>query len=501
MPKPQKAETELSTGAHEAAVPVLDEAAPRSYAIADMFCGCGGLSLGFTLTRRFHAVFGCEIKPEAVETFVRNHEGEHGQPTMFDSDIRGLSDKRLWSGLRDHGVGQPGQLACMIGGPPCEGFSQNRSVGAGGRPGDATRVDKFIDDPRNWLFKWFVQAAAEVRPAVVVIENVPDLVRHRDGETRDEILKALAKAGYRATVRVLNAADYGVPQMRRRAFFLAQRNEDFAKTGIPLEFPTPTHLPFPLMRDELHGDPSWLPGDSGYWTTVREALGDLPEAFASDDFDHAERPYPRATMTSLRSFLRGNAQEVPFNHIGRKLGKSGLEKVQALKSGERFADLPDEIRPKAGYHYSYARLKWAEPARTITKFAYHVGSGMFTHPEADRAITMREAARLQTFPDSFRFHATNIRDLSALVGSAVPPLLAFRLAQQVLRYLDQLSLARMPSEYKHRVRPQTGDAVLRRLEKSQWSTERRDMRQASLFLGSEDPSDTDESDGLDDGES
>lgn len=489
--KPKPAPSNILGALESRETSSLHKHLPNSYSVADMFCGCGGLSLGFTLTRRFHSVFGCEIKPEAVETYVNNHESDHGKPTVFDSDIRGLSDKTLWKALKDHDIHERGQLTCMIGGPPCEGFSQNRSIGAGGKPGDATRVDKFIDDPRNSLFKWFVQAAAEVKPAVVLIENVPDLVRHRDGATLDEVLRALAKAGYRANVRVLNAADYGVPQMRRRAFFLAQRIEDYEKTGIALDFPAPTHVPFPLMHNELNSEQFWLPGDAGYWTTVREAIADLPSAYADDEFDHSSLPYPDAEMTALRRFLRDPNGVVPYNHIGRKLGKSGLAKVKALKGGERFSDLPDAIRPKAGYHYSYARLKWAEPARTITKFAYHVGSGMFTHPEEDRAITMREAARLQTFPDSFRFYATNIRELSSLVGSAVPPLLAFRLAQQVVRYLDQLAFARLPSAHQHTVKPQTGDAVMRRLESAKWSTENFSGSQVGLFLDEQETLDED----------
>lgn len=461
--------------------PSLASAIPR-YRLADLFCGCGGLSLGFTLTKRFETIFGCEIKPEAVETFWRNHEGEHGRPVVFDGDIRKMPDSSVWSALSEFGVSRPGELACLVGGPPCEGFSQNRSIGAGGRPGGASRIDKFIDDPRNWLFKWFVRIAAEVRPAVVLIENVPDLVRHRDGATRDEILDALTKAGYRTAVRVLHAADYGVPQMRRRAFFLGQRQEDYARTGISLEFPTPTHRPFPLCYESLDLDPSWLPGDSGYWTTVREAIGDLPRGFDNDAFDHKLVGYPDAKMTGLRRFLRSADSIAPYNHIARSLGKGGLTKIKALKSGDRFADLPDGIRPKNGYHYSYSRLRWAEPARTITKFAYHVGSGMFAHPEEDRAITMREAARLQTFPDSFRFYSDNIRELSAMVGSAVPPLLAFHIGQRVAHYLDRLTFARLQPDQRTSIRKQAGDAVLRRLEKEHWTSDQA-PDQLELSLG------------------
>ena len=481
--------------AHVSAPSISPEFGPR-YQLADLFCGCGGLSLGFALTGRFDTIFGCEIKPEAVETFWRNHEGEHGRPIVHDGDIRKMGDADLWLALRSFGVSAPGKLACLVGGPPCEGFSQNRSVGAGGRPGGASRIDKFIDDPRNWLFKWFVKTAAEVRPAVVLIENVPDLVRHRDGATRDEVLDALAKAGYRTSVRVLHAADYGVPQMRRRAFFLGQRQEDYDRTGITLEFPTPTHRAYPLCHDSLNDDPNWLPGDSGYWPTVREAIGDLPVGFENDDFDHSLVRYPEARLTGLRRFLRTSDGSVPYNHLARPLGKSGLSKVRALKSGERFADLPDELRPRSGYHYSYSRLQWAEPARTITKFAYHVGSGMFAHPIEDRAITMREAARLQTFPDSFRFHSDNIRELSAMVGSAVPPLLALRIGQQIVHYLDQLTYATLSPARRATVRSQATDAVMRRLERAHWSSEQMALSEHEPLLWEDYTTEQKRADGL-----
>lgn len=444
-----------------------------TYKIADLFCGCGGLSLGFGLTGRFSTILGSDIKPEAVETFRRSHGHKGVEPAVIKEDIRHLTMADIFDAVRPFGITGPGQLACLVGGPPCEGFSQNRSVGAGGdsRTGRSARVDKFIDDPRNQLFTWFVKAAKALQPAVVLIENVPDLIRHRDGATLAEVFAALADAGYRTNARVLNAADFGVPQMRRRAFFLAQRRDDFDQTGLTLDFPSPTHRPYPMSHPSLEAREDWLPGDSGYWTTVREAIGDLPDAFKNDDFDHAAVAYPKATMTALRRFVRDPQGTVPFNHIGRRLGKNGLGRVQALSGGQRADELPEDLRLRSHYHYSYARLNWSEPARTVTKFVYHVGSGMFCHPELDRALTMREAARLQTFPDWFRLYSENIRELSALVGSAVPPLLSLQLGKQVARYLDQLSLARLQPEHRLVARTQATDAVMRRLERSHWSSE------------------------------
>ena len=280
-----------------------------AYSVFDAFCGCGGLSYGFAMTRRFRTLLGNDIKPEALATFQHNHQLLEGKrPAAVTEAIEELSAERVQQ-LLDEVSGQSSQqLHCLIGGPPCEGFSQNRTI-----HGKGTRTHKLIDDPRNHLFRWFVQLAAALQPPVVLIENVPDLVRHRDGETREEIISVLDKAGYRTNVRVLNAADYGVPQLRRRAFFLCQRKDDFARTGLSIEFPTPTHIAYPLQHSDLRTDPEWLPGDSGYWVSVREAIGDLPRPTADDNFDHEASTYPPATLTAFRRTMR--SAHSPYNHL------------------------------------------------------------------------------------------------------------------------------------------------------------------------------------------
>jgi DNA (cytosine-5)-methyltransferase 1 len=442
------------------------------YVAADLFCGVGGLSLGFTMTRRFSVAFGCDIAPAATEAFQLNHALNGVTPVAYTGDIREMNVNVMVEALASRGVSNPGELGCLIGGPPCEGFSQNRSLNSGGKPGRrvSARVDKFIDDPRNWLFKWFVEIAGTLQPKVVLIENVPDLVRHREGQTIAEILEALADSGYMATARVLNAANFGVPQLRRRMFLLAQRISDFEETGIRLKFPEPTHQPYPLGHGDLDVEPTWLPGDAGYWTTVREAIGDLPEAIVRGSAKERAYEYPAATLTALRRFLRSPDGMPPANHLARPLGANGLAKVH-----RRDVETPEEADRNGRrdhYYYSYKRLRWAEPARTITKFVYHVGSGMFAHPEADRALTMREAARLQTFPDWFSFPTERIRETSGLIGGAVPPLLAMRLAQQVSSYLDAVAYAKLDAFDRSRLRPQVSDAVVRRLEREEWSSSR-----------------------------
>lgn len=441
----------------------------RKYTVADFFSGCGGLSLGLSLTRRFETLLGSDINSDALETFGSNHVDDDGNsPITLNEDIRKVSVTAIRKMLKRGRLGES-HVDCLVGGPPCEGFSQNRSINSGGavKFGSASRVHGFLNDPRNELFKWFVELAAELQPKVILIENVPDLVRHKGGETLSEVLGSLDKAGYIATARVLNAADFGVPQMRRRAIFLAQRKQDLSKTHSRLSFPAASHAPFPLQNLSLDAESNWLPGDAGYWPTVREALGDLPAP--SKDTLPIKADYSSHAATSLRRFLQSSGEI--HNHIARPLGKSGLQKVKALSTRQRAADLPDDLRPRASYHYSYSRLRWSEPARTITKFCYHVGSGMFAHPTEDRAITMREAARLQTFPDSFRFCSDNIRTLSSLIGSAVPPLLAYRLAQSICRYLDALQFSELAPADRKLVRAQATDAVLQRMHNKEWSSD------------------------------
>ena len=316
-----------------------------------------------------------------------------------------------------------------------------------------------------------MEIADTLQPSVIIIENVPDILRHRDGATAVEIIEDLKRIGYLTTARVLNAADYGVPQLRRSAFFLAQRQDDFGICNERLDFPKPTHAPYPMGHESLDKDPDFLPGDMGYWPSVREAIGSLPSPIRGPrrpmdswiPYGEPEAP----PWSSLRGFLHSRQHEGTWNHVARELGHNSLARVREIEDLD--ADiLSERRRQRFHYHYAYTRLRWAEPARTITKFVYHVGSGMFCHPEEYRAITIREAARLQTFPDSFKFPAFPIRDMSSLVGSAVPPLLAKSLAQQVIRYLDSLMRAKLSRTERASLRELKGDAVVRRLENNDW---------------------------------
>ena len=437
---------------------------PTRYNVVDLFSGMGGLSLGLSFTGRLQTRVAWDCFVEALDTFADIHNTN--QCAFLREDIRQDTEVRIIDALNKTGA-SPTQVDIVVGGPPCEGFSQNRSVNSGGdwRIAGATRVNKFIDDSRNQLFRSFLDVVSLLNPKVVLIENVPAIVKHKDGETLGEILQTLKDMKYIARARILNAADYGVPQLRRRAFILAQRIEDFEKSGRLIALPSPTHTAFPLPSERFDNSLDWLPGDSGYWISVREAIGDLqkPQRASSSMLE----PYSCAANSDFRRYVRGASSVGPAHHIARIMGSGGLSRVQALKSRQSAKDLPDNLKPKSFYHHSYSRLVWADPARTITKFAYNVGSGMFAHPEEDRAITMREAARLQTFPDWVNFKSDAIRNVSAMIGNAIPPLLGWKIGKEIVRYLDWISNTDSVKAGK----PLRTDAVLRRLEGQLWDSD------------------------------
>jgi DNA (cytosine-5)-methyltransferase 1 len=230
----------------------------------------------------------------------------------------------------------------------------------------------------------------------------------------NQIVEQLEESGYIVEYATLYAPDYGVPQRRRRAFFLASRDNE------ALSFPSPTH--FNTQEDALY-----LFENSAY-VTVWNAIGDLP------DFEHGKganpMPYCNAPFHPFQAWARGESQQI-YNHIARALQPKQAERLASLEPGQGMNDLPEALRPKKGYSGAYGRLTKEMIAPTITRWVFHPGSGRFGHPVTPRVITIREAARLQAFPDSFRFTGTYIQQ-SHQVGNAVPPLLAQRIGEGLL---------------------------------------------------------------------
>ena len=366
------------------------------YSIIDLFCGCGGLSCGF-VQEGFDILAGVDFYKPSLETFAVNFPGA----MTFQEDITSLRPEAL----RERMALKRGELDCLIGGPPCQGFSKN-----------VPATQRSMNDPRNILMRVFLNFVREFQPKVLLIENVSEVVNAYEQSISRYILAELCSMGYQVKLQTLNAAQYGVPQLRRRAFFLASRCN-----GI--FFPAPTHDA--LIKTPQHSPICAEPMQP--FVSVWNAIRDLPSMKAGEG-----QPFCAYTEQNTSAFLwevRGKQNEVS-DHQARSLTQIQMERIACLGEGQGLKDLPDHLRPKSGYSGAYARLFPDEPARTITRWVFHPGSGRFVHPYDNRVITIREAARLQGFPDWFFFTGSYIQK-SHQVGEAVPPLLVRHLARSL----------------------------------------------------------------------
>jgi DNA (cytosine-5)-methyltransferase 1 len=364
--------------------------------VVDLFAGCGGLSVGFEMTGKFEVIAGNDFDKDSLLSFGENHPNA----VCWEGSITDLDPEKLMAEL---GL-KRGELDVLVGGPPCQGFSRNRAR--------RHYEGRFQDDPRNYLFKEYLRFVEAFLPRAVLIENVPDMIIKENGRFEQEICETLDALGYHHhRAAVLNAADYGVPQRRRRAIFLAGREG-------PIPLPKPTHTAEP---SEL----TLFPLDS--WRTIRDAIGDLPSIPGGGGTSPG--PYSGEPQNEYQKTLRDGATEVA-DHVAWLLSQAQSDRLTYLKPGDGIECLPPHLAPKSGYGSAYRRMSWDIPALTITTWMYHPGSGMFFHPSDHRNITVREGARLQSFPDSTIFVGGKVSKCRQ-VGNAVPPLLAAALAQQI----------------------------------------------------------------------
>jgi DNA (cytosine-5)-methyltransferase 1 len=389
----------------------------REPTMVDLFSGAGGISHGFQQAG-FRVIGGVDFDRDSVATFVRNHPGSKG----ICADLSKLSGEGLAEAL---GV-KPGTVDCVAGGPPCQGFSRNRAF----RHKDGS----FVDDARNHLYWHFFEFIEHLRPKVVVMENVPEILIKADGYFRDAVFARFKKLGYKVSAKVLNAADYGVPQRRKRAIFLASCD------GGQMEFPTPSAIPGrrPGRRTPTSNESSeprentlFLFEDRGSGPTVWDAISDLHGKYA-DSID-GDSAYASEALTEYQRKRRGTSDRV-WNHYPWRLSEKQVERIKLLREGQGHLHLPAALRPKEGYGSAYRRMQSDAQALTITTWMFHPGSGMFTHPFDNRVITIREAARLQSFQDDFVFSG-RYHSQCRQVGNSVAPLLARQLAEVVSQYV------------------------------------------------------------------
>ena len=362
---------------------------PKLTAI-DLFCGCGGMSKGLQ-DAGFEILAGADLEPNYICTFSHNFPNAKS----LQIDLEATSPEAFMEMV---GI-NAGEIHLLAGGPPCQGFSKN-----------VPRKNRFLEDSRNKLIKIFLDYCEALQPRLIVLENVAEMKNGFDRAYTDEILSRLE--GYTVTQMVLNAADYGIPQRRRRAFFIANRE------NIVFKIPTPTH--------SKQGES--LFNSSGY-VTIWEAIGDLP----SKEHTEVEDGFCEYTCPPFSDFqkLMRNGNKTVTNHVARFLQPKQFERISSIEAGQGMKDLPEHLRTKGGYSGAYGRLTKEMVAPTITRWVFHPGSGRWGHPVDKRLLTIREIARIQSFSDDFEFVGSYTQRAGQL-GNAVPPLLAQQIVESML---------------------------------------------------------------------
>ena len=374
---------------------------PVQFTLVDLFCGCGGYSWGFLFPddgiAHWKVLRGLDVDLNAVATFNRN----------IGADIARVADlgrEDPWCHLKELDL-KPGQLSCLHASPPCEAYSvNNRKNGHG----------------RDFRFRIALDWVKVFRPKIVTLENVLRLQ-----EWEEEILAGLGVLDYEVDVFVLNSVNYGVPQFRKRLYYIAYHRSLGRSPSAPIS---------------SYAHPDRLNPDQKPWLTVRQAIGDLPPREAGQGPDcFTSRIDPRnlgsrARLGDYVALLRPQRGSEIANHGARVLSELMQRRVTALRPGEAIADLPKELQPRMGFRGAYGRLDPNAPAKTITTGVRGPSHGPFFHYGQDRLITIREAARLQSFSDSFVFEG-GLGSQARQVGNAVPPFLANALSSEFSRVL------------------------------------------------------------------
>ncbi len=363
------------------------------YTAIDLFCGAGGLSAGLEMAG-FTVLAGNDIFEAAGKTFANTHP--HAK--FIGGPIEELSVDEL---LEATGLAV-GELTVLAGGPPCQAYS-------------VYNHQRSMTDTRATLFRQYLRMVDGLRPEWIVMENVTGIYSIGGGAAVKAIKEELAAIGYQVEEHVLRAEDYGVPQERRRVVFLGNR------LGLPVSPPSPTHGEglAPLV-------------------SIWDAISDLPPLENGEDPGRVG--YASEPIGEYQQLLRGNATEVE-NHAAPRLGKVNLERLAYIPPGGSWRDIPYDMLPpgmkrakRSDHTKRYGRMTWKGLSCTVlTKCDIHWGA--YIHPEQDRAISVREAARLQSFPDWFEFCGSKTEQY-VQVGNAVPPLLGKAIGAHLMNLMN-----------------------------------------------------------------
>jgi len=367
----------------------------RKYKILDLFCGVGGLSHGFEKRKNFQIVAANEILPKMAKAYSLNYPNTK----MFCKDIADLSKNDLLDLTTEFGG-----IDIVLGGPPCQAYS---TVGR-----------RLLNDPRANLYKEYHRILKEVKPKVFIYENVVGLLSMHNGELFKAILKLFESTGYKLYFKVLNAADYGTPQIRKRVIIVGSTLEN------PFSFP----------------EGSYGEGKKSPWT-LGDAISDLPSLkegelglrYRCKPKNRYQVQMRKAEMTSLTE------------HECGKYNKTLSTLIAKIKEGKSAWDLDPKYHPTSGFGNTYARLWWNKPCTTLTRNFGTPSSSRCIHPKDNRGLTTREGARVQGFPDNYKFFGSR-SDKNLQIGNAVPTMVSAALAKAVEEHLkgafeDNLSIS------------------------------------------------------------
>jgi len=397
---------------------------PREHAKAgptcvDLFSGAGGLAEGFRQAG-WRVLAANDFDPDAAETFVLNFP----ESAFFFGSVTDIDpvDLRRRVGLRR------GQLDCLIGGPPCQSFSYNNH-------------HRSASDERAGLFRAYLSIVEELLPRTILMENVPGMLTIGRGKIIREITRRLGDLGYKSEVKIIYAEDFGLPQRRRRVFVVATR----LKAASSL-FPPGTHGPARKPRhDHVH---HWTPPKGitpKPLVTVADAINDLPPLRSGGGKRVAD--YRKEAKTPYQRKLRGRSKKL-HDHVAQGLSESVMARIKHVPSGGNWRDIPRKLLPPgmrrarhSDHTKRYGRLDFKDLASTVlTKCDPHWGE--YVHPTQNRAISIREAARLQGFPDSFRFAGEWKTKHYQQVGNAVPVVVAHAFGKHLAEFVGQARQAR-----------------------------------------------------------
>ena len=350
------------------------------FRVLDLFCGAGGLSWGLHKNKNFKTVVALDFDKNAVNTFKQNMP----EVNVIVGDIteNDIKEKVIDLAKKEN-------VNMVVGGPPCQGYSmKGKKLG--------------LADPRNFLFREYLNIVKEIQPEVFIIENVKGLLIASNGWFKDEIVYSIKNLGYNVEYGILNASDYGVPQSRERAIFICSKEK-----RIP--------LPVSTLSKKI---------------TVRDAISDL--AYLNSGEGCFKQAYSMDAQSEYQKFMREGSNQL-YNHMASNHKAVAIEKLKLIPPEQGKEFLPEEMIGKQKFKTTWGRLKWDEISPTIdTRFdASSIGTN--NHPYLHRAITPREAARLQSFDDKFIFYGSKVY-IRKQIGNAVPPLLAKAIADQIEQF-------------------------------------------------------------------